>query len=186
MHALDCWNSAKPVSCSSDRTVRQWKIAEESHLVFRGHKSNIDNVQVLDDHHFVSSGQDGNIHLWKDSIKAPIAGIQAAHGLEDGATNNIANPRWISSLSSVKMSNLVASGSNDGSIRLWDVNCEKKSITHIRSLNSVGFVNAMALTPTMLVAATGAEHRLGRWWNMKGNKNKIVIYRFGGPADSEA
>jgi ribosomal RNA-processing protein 9 len=174
VHAMDCWNNAKPISSSSDRTVRQWKIAEESHLVFRGHKSNIDNVQVLNDTHFVSSGQDGNIHLWKDSIKSPIAGIQAAHGLEGSSTN----PRWISSLSSVKMSNLVASGSNDGGIRLWDVNCENKSITHIRSLDAVGFVNAMTLTPNVLIAATGAEHRLGRWWHMKGNRNRIVIFRF--------
>lgn len=176
VHSIDCWNNAKPISSSSDRTVRAWKISEESHLVFRGHKSNIDSVQVINDNHFISAGQDGSINLWKDSIKSPITTVQAAHGHDSTCTN----PRWISSMASVKMSNIVATGSNCGRVRLWDVNCERKTLMPIRDVPIAGFINGISLTPNLLVAATGAEHRLGRWWHMKGNKNKIVVVRFNG------
>ena len=53
MYSVDCWTKEKPLSASSDRTVRLWKVAEETHLVFRGHKSSIDNAQYLTDNSFV-------------------------------------------------------------------------------------------------------------------------------------
>ena len=152
--------------------MRHWKVAEDSHLVYRGHKSNIDNVQILNEHNFASSSQDGNINVWKDSIKSPLLTMPAAHGY-DGLS-----PRWVSSLAVAKMTNLIASGSNDGYVRLWNANVNDREISSLASFEIAGFVNGLSLTPNMLIAATGAEHRLGRWWNMKGNKNKIVVYRF--------
>lgn len=169
----------KPVSSSSDRTVRVWKVAEESHLVFRGHKSHVDVVQILTDDHVVSAGQDGCLNMWKDSQKHPVCTVAAAHGVEDGTRNS----RWISSLSTVKMSDLAVTGSSDGCIRVWKVNTEKREIKQTVTLPCEGFVNALVVTPNLIIAGTGREHRLGRWWNLKGNKNKIVVFRLNSPLE---
>ena len=35
---IDCLSRERPVTSGSDRTVRVWKIVDESQLVFHGHK----------------------------------------------------------------------------------------------------------------------------------------------------
>jgi hypothetical protein len=40
-----------------------------------------------------------------------------------------------------------------------------------------GFINALAVSPSIIVAGLGREHRLGRWWSLKGNRNKIAIVK---------
>lgn len=182
MYSVDCWTKEKPLSTSSDRTLRLWKVAEETHLVFRGHKGSIDSAQYLTDNSFVSAGQDGSLCLWKDGQKAPVRTIHAAHGQQSasssaGAGGGPAN--WVSSLASVKMSNVVASGSCDGFVRLWTASAEDRLLTPLCAVPVMpGWVNALALSPRLLVAAGGREHRLGRWWNVKGSNNKLTIVRF--------
>ena len=203
VYSVDCWTKEKPLSASSDRTVRLWKVAEETHLVFRGHKSSIDNAQYLTDNSFVSAGQDGSLHLWKDGQKVPVRSVVAAHGYQGTSVSSAAataagskralpgsNPNWISSLSTVKMSNVVASGSNDGFVRLWTANAEERQLTALCAVPVEGFANALALTPRLLVVGGGKEHKHGRWWNMKGNHNKLTVVRFdsmldGGSSEGE-
>ena len=170
MLSIDCWHKLKPLSCSSDRTIRHWKVEQSSHLVFRGHKAPIDIVKILTEDSFVSGSQDGSICYWKDHKKTPISTVTQAHGLDGG------NSRWIAGLAAVKASNLFASGSNDGFVRLWSVQND-----HIESLAEIpmeGFINSLALTPRMVVAGCSREPRLGRWMNMKSAKNRICLVRF--------
>lgn len=174
MYSVDCWVKEKPLSTSSDRSVRLWKVAEETHLVFRGHKSSIDCVQYLTDTSFVSAGQDGALNLWKDSQKHPVRSVAAAHGQQaEGAGAN-----WVSSVASIKMSNIVATGSNDGFVRLWNANAEERVLAPVVEVPMAGCVNALALTPRLLVAGCGREHKYGRWWTLKGSLNKLRILRF--------
>lgn len=42
-----------------DTSIRIWKIAEESQLVFNGHSGSIDCVRMVNEDHFVSCGDDG-------------------------------------------------------------------------------------------------------------------------------
>lgn len=142
---------------------------EDTHLVYRGHKANIDNVQLLTADHYISSAQDGTLSLWKETQKKPVVSVPAAHGLE-GLT-----PRWISSLAALKMSDTVATGSNDGFIKIWEVDADQRRMETVANIEVEGFVNSLAMSEKFLVAGTGNEHRLGRWWHMKGNKNKIII-----------
>lgn len=175
--------------------MRLWKVAEETHLVFRGHKSSIDNAQYLTDTSFVSAGQDGSLHLWKDGQKVPVRSVAAAHGFQGqqagavtaptttvgakrGPGGVAGNPNWISSLASVKMSNVVASGSNDGYVRLWTANAEERQLTALCAVPVQGFANALALTSRLVVVGGGKEHKHGRWWNTKGNHNKLTVVRF--------
>ena len=157
---------------------------DQSHLVFRGHKSSIDNISYLTSDTFLSAGQDGMLQLWRDSQKAPVASISAAHGMD---TTSISNARWISSLACVKMSDLAVTGSNDGYIRLWKANIDNKTLAPVNSFKVDGFVNCLAVTENLIAAGVGREHRLGRWWKVKGdNHNKVVIMKFKTPPDSNS
>jgi ribosomal RNA-processing protein 9 len=173
--AVDCWTKEKPVSASMDRTWRLWKVVEESHLVFRGDKGSLDAIQLMTEDSFVTGGQDGALSLWKETQKKPVRTAHRAHGGAEGPAG-VAN--WISSLASVKMSNLVASGANDGYVRLWSASSEHRELAQMAAIKVDGFVNAMAMSPRLLVAGCGREPRLGRWWNLTGNKNKVHIIRF--------
>lgn len=182
MYSVDCWTKEKPLSASSDRTVRVWKVAEETHLVFRGHKSSIDNAQYLTDNSFVSAGQDGTLNLWKDAQKTPVRCVHAAHGMQvpAGPTGAFSsrNPNWICSVAALKMSNIVATGSVDGYVRLWNASAEERVLAPVCAFEMPGSVNALAITPRLMVAGCGKEHKYGRWWNMKGSLNKLRVVRF--------
>lgn len=48
-----------------DRSVRLWKVVEESQLVFNGHTSTIDCVAMINETNFVSGSEDGSVPiLW--------------------------------------------------------------------------------------------------------------------------
>lgn len=95
------------------------------------------------------------------------------HGF-DGISNV---PNWITALSSVHMSNLVVSGACDGFIRLWKINETSRTVELVSTIEALGFVNGIAMSPNIVVSVTGREHRLGRWKVFKGNRNKLSIMR---------
>ncbi|KAI1180944.1 WD40 repeat-like protein [Nemania sp. FL0916] len=87
-----------------DRTVRLWKVADETQLVFRassgtGDKKkqidqgvdpnslaatgSLDQVAYIDENHFITGSDNGCISLWTLSKKKPLDTIVRAHGLED-------------------------------------------------------------------------------------------------------
>ncbi|KAI0398242.1 WD40 repeat-like protein [Xylariaceae sp. FL0594] len=87
-----------------DRTVRLWKVADETQLVFRassgaGDKKkaiasgldpnslattgSLDRVAYIDESYFVTGADNGSISLWTLSKKKPLDTIIRAHGLED-------------------------------------------------------------------------------------------------------
>ncbi|KAI2643481.1 WD40 repeat-like protein [Xylaria nigripes] len=87
-----------------DRTVRLWKVADETQLVFRassgtGDKKkhiesglnpnslaatgSLDRVSYIDENYFITGSDNGCISLWTLSKKKPLDTIIRAHGLED-------------------------------------------------------------------------------------------------------
>ncbi|KAI1131951.1 WD40 repeat-like protein [Nemania abortiva] len=87
-----------------DRTVRLWKVADETQLVFRassgtGDKKkqidlgvdpnslaatgSLDRVAYIDESYFITGSDNGCISLWTLSKKKPLDTIVRAHGLED-------------------------------------------------------------------------------------------------------
>lgn len=180
IYGLDCWNKDRPASVSADKTLRHWKIAEDSHLVFRGHKSSVDTVSILTQDSVLSGGADGSLCLWKETQKKPVATVRVAHGFDGDNSISAAHsgiPRWVTSLTCVKMSNLAATGSSDGVIKLWSASADDHELFEVGSLPCDGFVNGMAMSSSLLVAGTGTEHRLGRWWRLKGPLNKVIVYK---------
>lgn len=171
---IDSLYRERCITCSEDRTVRFWKIPEETQLVFHNyHKASVDSVKMIDEVHFVAGAQDGCISLWHTSKKKPCSVIREAH-----------SGNWITSVTALRNSNLLASGSNDGFIKLWALDFDNKEILEspCSAIPLVGFVNALAFTPSgsALVAAVGVEHRFGRWETEREAKNSIEVIRLGG------
>lgn len=171
--SVDVLNSNRVVtSGGTDKTLRVWKIQEESQLVYNGHDASIDLVKKLDEEYFVSCGDDGALCLWGILKKKPLNVVTKAHGV--CPQNN--EPNWITALAVYPSSDLVASGSCDGFIRLWKWSQITRTITSLSTIPVTGFVNEIQFTSDgrYLVAGIAKEHRLGRWQNFKEAKNQIL------------
>jgi len=75
---------------------------------------------------------------------------------------------------------LIASGSCDSKLRLWDLRKTegKYELTEMETFDCPGYINEIRFTSdgTRIVAACGQEHRLGRWWKLDGTKNCLKIF----------
>uniref|UniRef100_T1IIB2 U3 small nucleolar RNA-interacting protein 2 n=1 Tax=Strigamia maritima TaxID=126957 RepID=T1IIB2_STRMM len=156
-----------------DTSIRIWKIIEESQLVFNGHASNIECVRLINEENFMSCGDDGVISLWGTMKKKPYVSVNTAHGIDEENKQ----PNWIISIAALHNTDLVASGAYDGHIRFWKCGPNFRTLTPLFTFPHQGFINALTFTSDgqHLIAATGQEHRLGRWWRNKKAKNSVVI-----------
>ena len=178
-------------------------------------EGSIDRVALIDEETFVTGSDNGSISLWTLHKKKPIHTIPLAHGLclplepEEASAENVPNPkvperqpRWITALATVPYSDLVLSGSWDGSIRTWKVTSDKKKLEPLGSLGSAlaadevgngevvdsithqmsvrGVINDLSIflrgergeDGLCVCAAVGSEHRMGRWIELNGGKGK--------------
>lgn len=162
------------VVSSGGRDLRIWKITEETQLIFNGHVGNIDNVKMLNEEYFISGGDDGQICVWSMMRKKPICIINNTHGLEESNKQ----PYWITSIACLMNTDLVATGSSNGTIKLWKLDNGFKTANLLFAIPVQGFVNSMAFTSdgNKLVVVLSREHRLGRWTTVPNAKNCIKIF----------
>mmetsp|Transcript_32532 Transcript_32532/g.52712 ORF Transcript_32532/g.52712 Transcript_32532/m.52712 type:complete len:470 (+) Transcript_32532:37-1446(+) len=160
-------------SGGSDHSVRLWKVVDETQLVFRSQPSSIDAVAMLTEELFISGAQDGSLSCWNVSKKKPVCVLRNAHG---------SLSPWICSVAACPYTDLAASGSSDGFIRLWKVTSSdsgdpSRSLSPVLSVPVAGCVNGLAFAHSarFLVAGVGREHRLGRWNVNKEVKNGVHI-----------
>ncbi|KAL7538802.1 hypothetical protein ACHAXR_008795 [Thalassiosira sp. AJA248-18] len=176
---IDCAHKNRPVSIARDRTVRVWKVEEDSHLVFRpgGDVGSSECVSAIQDGWFVTGHDDGRLALWKEEKKRPVGNVVvAAHGYH-GGTSGVT--RSVICCDALGLSDVLATGSNDGYLRLWRVSTADKG-AGIKPLDSVpihGHINSIAVGPggKFCVAAVGQEPRLGRWDRVPRAKNRFAI-----------
>ena len=170
--ALDTLQQETVLSAGSDRTLRLWKVADESQLVYRGHTAPIDCVAQLNADAFVSGSQDGSLALWSTMRKKPLAMVDAAHG--EAAWGGAC---WMSALTTLPFSDVAISGACDGALRFWHCSEAARSVQQVMSVPLAGFVNGLAVAPSgrFLVAAVGQEHRLGRWFSVREAKNGCAV-----------
>jgi len=155
---MDCANKNRPVSVARDRTVRVWKVEEDSHLVFRpgGDAGPADCVSTIRDGWFATGHDDGRLALWREEKKRPVGdAIVAAHGYQGGGV-----ARGVMCCNALGLSDVLATGSCDGYLRLWRVNfcrCSEISPTMASSLYfaSLLYFSFEILTLTFLLSATG-------------------------------
>ncbi|RPA95990.1 WD40 repeat-like protein [Choiromyces venosus 120613-1] len=209
---------------SRDRTARLWKIVEETQLVFRGggrssgtesrkprknkdgskryEEGTIDCVAMIDEEHFVTGSDNGDISLWSILKKKPVHTIQLAHGLqrtllpdEHTAESSPTDPppepcpRYITALAAVPYSDLILSGSWDNQIRAWKVSSDKRRLEPLGTLGPSdkdairGVVNGISIIERgekgkevlAVCVGIGKELRLGKWLRVEGRNGGYVI-----------
>ncbi|KAG0130719.1 WD40-repeat-containing domain protein [Tuber indicum] len=207
-----------------DRTARLWKIVEETQLVFRGgggsggtesrkprknkdgskryEEGTIDCVAMIDEEHFVTGSDNGDISLWSIFKKKPVHTIQLAHGLQQTllpanhtAESNPTDPPpepcpcYVTALAAVPYSDLVLSGSWDNQIRAWKVSSDKRKLEPLGALGPLGkdavrgVVNGISIVERgeggkevlAVCVGTGKELRLGNWLKVDGRNGGYVI-----------
>ncbi|KAG1675461.1 hypothetical protein FOA52_001760 [Chlamydomonas sp. UWO 241] len=205
--SLDVLRAERALTGGSDRSLRVWKVPEESQLVFRAPAMSSDCVKMLSLGEFVSAGSDGTLQVWNQLRKKPLSivakahgsGARAAHGgacagCVSEAWGNEAAPggsgtrlpvvaSWVQSLAVCRNSDLVASGAADGTVRVWRVVANKmgsaQELECMGGLPVRGCVNGLAISRTgaLLVAAVGQEPRLGRWLRDGRARNGLAVFR---------
>ncbi|NXD03693.1 U3IP2 protein, partial [Certhia familiaris] len=115
-----------------DGTVRLWKIPEESQLVFSGHQGSIDCIQLINEEHMVSGADDGSLALWGLTKKKPLVLARQAHGEQDA--QHLQQPYWISAVAALRNSDLLATGSHSGSVKLWKCGEGFRKLEHLFSI----------------------------------------------------
>ncbi|TYZ59333.1 hypothetical protein PybrP1_008513 [[Pythium] brassicae (nom. inval.)] len=167
VHGLDSLYKERVVSCGRDRSVRMWKIPEETQLVFYGNSGSMDCVKMVTDEYYVTGGDDGSLSLWFNGRKKPVHVVPHAHGAG----------KWVASVAVMPRTDLVASGSSDGLIRLWKADLKERKLAPVATIPVPGYVNALVFDSKarFLLAGVGQEHRLGRWERLKRVKNGIAI-----------
>lgn len=156
-----------------DNSIRLWKIPEESQLIFNGHTGSIDAVSYINEQHFISGGDDGQICIWSIMKKKPLCNVKDAHGINE----KNGQPFWITAVAAFVNTDLVASGSNSGSVKLWKLGETFRSITLCFDIPIIGFVNSIAFLSNgdKIVIAAGQEYKFGRWDVVKEAKNSVVL-----------
>mmetsp|Transcript_28437 Transcript_28437/g.50840 ORF Transcript_28437/g.50840 Transcript_28437/m.50840 type:complete len:449 (+) Transcript_28437:74-1420(+) len=171
--ALDLYSKGRPLSGGADKTVRSWKVDKDTHLMFSRHTYAVDAVCVADQDRFVSGSQDGSLMLWSSASKKPLA------------TTSLGEGKWVSSLSAIRRGNVFFSGSVDGTLRAWRFGRkasgaeEKKGAMQLSEATepviAPGCINGIAVGKRILACAIGKEHKLGRWFYDKKEKNGALI-----------
>ncbi|XP_030633350.1 U3 small nucleolar RNA-interacting protein 2 [Chanos chanos] len=173
---LDCLSRERCVTTGGrDRTVRVWKIVEESQLVFHGHQGSIDCIQLINEEHMVTGGDDGCVSIWSVGKKKPLATAKAAHGCHGDP--GLEQPCWVSSVAALHNSDTMASGSHNSMVQVWKCGQGFRDLEPLFTVPVTGFVNSLKFSSSgkFLVAGVGQEHRLGRWWRLKEAKNGLYI-----------
>lgn len=180
---ISCMAPGLALTGGSDRTLRLWKIHEDSQLIFRGHNASIDSVAFVTGSLFVSGSEDGSLALWNRFKRKPVCYMHDAHN--DSRRKQEVHPSpiassslWVSSVASIFRSDLVASGSASGHILLWK--CTDNSLQLVNDIDAPGYVNGLQFgsSKRVLACVQGREHRLGRWHRLSGaKKNLLTITR---------
>jgi ribosomal RNA-processing protein 9 len=189
---LDCFQKERPVSVGRDRTARAWKLAEETHLILRGgsRASAADCVSVVKEDWFLTGHDDGFLSLWFTGKKKAIRTIRASYEYDpdpsETSKSSPSSPGVSSSISccdALKSSDLAATGTRDGYLRLWKVSTgsshDDRGLEALAKIPLHGFLNGVKIGPNgrFCLVATGQEHRLGRWEKVKRAKNRVALVK---------
>lgn len=176
--AMDIYVKGRPVTGSTDKTVRLWKVDKDTHLMFSKHTYSVDAVAALDHDRFVSGSQDGSLCVWSHASKKPLASA------------SIGSKRWVTALGAIRGSDVVLSGSTDGQLRAWRISTAdgkpdgkgqtdtKRALAMSEAAPMVqtsGCINAIAVGKRVVVCALGKEHKQGGWFFDKKTKNGVLV-----------
>lgn len=187
-----------------DRLARRWlkehaKESEDGKIVYPDaseiptfySEGSIDVVSMVDDSHFVTGSDNGNISLWSLAKKKPVFTVRIAHGTSplpdlakiSGETDEksrgkqaeekrLSHPYWITAIHAIPYSNVFISGSWNGSIKVWKISENMRGFELLGELsNCKGVVTKIQVVEAgknnretfRVLASVSKEHKLGRW-----------------------
>uniref|UniRef100_A0A914HGP2 Uncharacterized protein n=1 Tax=Globodera rostochiensis TaxID=31243 RepID=A0A914HGP2_GLORO len=94
------------------------------------------------------------------------------------SSSSVVPCRWICAVATLPYTDLVASGSADGWLRLWCIGQNYKSVEPVDAFHLPGFINDIRFSPDgrWVACAVGQEHKAGRWWTQReGVRNRVVV-----------
>ncbi|KAF8635575.1 hypothetical protein AX15_000225 [Amanita polypyramis BW_CC] len=124
------------------------KKASQKELMKKFIEGSLECIAMIDENTFVIGGDSGSISLWMTQKKKPIFTQPLAHGLDElqsPSAGLIQKPRWITALGCLRYSDLFASGSWEGSIRLWKLDAKLKLFSLVGTVPAPGVVNSLQL-----------------------------------------
>ena len=153
------------ISGSSDDTLRAWNVTTGTQRWEQGVGNPVFAVALPShDPHFIAYG--GNTNY---DIRMRYSGDGDWRGSVEGHTNAV----W--SLAFKPNSYLLASGSNDKTIRLWDVE-DRDNLRHVRTLRGhTGSVISVAWSPDGRTLASASHDGTVRLWNPNNGINFAVL-----------
>eukprot|EP00753_Platysulcus_tardus_P010986 PLAT3185.1.p1 GENE.PLAT3185.1~~PLAT3185.1.p1 ORF type:complete len:239 (+),score=99.26 PLAT3185.1:35-718(+) len=156
VNAIASLYKERAVTGGSDATMRVWKIVDESHLVLQSKGASLDAVAMANEQFYISGSQGGTLQMWNIQRQKAVFTQTRAHGSEDN---------WITALAARRHTDMLASGSCDGYLRLWGIDIEMPRLNRLPRVPMEGFINGIAFADSgrFLLAAVGKEHRLGSW-----------------------
>ncbi|KAL8274244.1 hypothetical protein Esti_001833 [Eimeria stiedai] len=196
VNCIDLLQPDKPITGGSDGTLRNWKLAQDTHAAFPPLGSCVDSVAIMSPSLFCCGTQGGLLSLFNSSCKKPLACVRvdAFSGAEKVAT---AQPRAplratgaatsVSALGALRLTDALLVGTEGGAVQLWaatqhDRKAGGGSLTAIpgAAAQAGGVVTGLCVSKdnSFAVAAVSTESRLGRWHKSEGAKNGIRVIPF--------
>ncbi|KAF3323122.1 U3 small nucleolar RNA-interacting protein 2-like protein [Carex littledalei] len=200
---IDCLRKERLLTAGRDRTMRLWKVPEESQLVYRAPAASLECSCFINDSEFLSGSDDGSLELWGIMRKKPSHIVKNAHpiapstinqnipvenGTKEATQENVKGKNglltcssaqsWVSSVAVCRGSDLAASGAASGTVRLWALEPESRGIHPLYNFPLDGFVNSLTFAKSgrFLLAGVGQEPRLGRWGRVRTARNGVAIH----------
>ena len=203
-----------------DRTAMLWKISEETRLTFRGGDSidkyskknnnnkeeeeetepiffegSIECVSMIDDSHFVTGSDNGNISLWSLNKKKPLFTKRLSHGIQPeiaidnaSAEKNIEKgklqipkpqPFGITNIFAIPYSDLFISGSWNGNLKIWKLDEQLRNFEKLMEIPIMGIMTKIQCYEEndeniRIYATVSKEHKFNRCIKpMKGSRNVL-------------
>ncbi|ONK77019.1 uncharacterized protein A4U43_C02F2270 [Asparagus officinalis] len=195
--SIDCLHKERILTAGRDRTIQLWKVADEKRLLYRS-PSSVECSCFINDNEFLSGSEDGSIELWSVLRKKPTHILRNAHAPplcdQSSKVENTPNggktengscgtgsyslaQSWVSSVTVCRSSDLAASGAANGTVCLWAIESDSRSIQPLFTYPQVGYINSLkfAKSGRFLLAGVGQEPRLGRWGRISNARNGVAI-----------
>ena len=138
-------------SAGDDLVIKLWDIDTQTVIqTLEGHTDNIRSIVISPDEHLISSGDDGSIRFW---IEGKCLRTIMAHQ----------KPVWTIAIS--PNGSLIASGSVDNTVKLWD-----RTGVHLATLQHQGAVSRVAFSNNGIYLATASYDRTVRIWDISSKR----------------
>jgi len=107
-------------------------------------EGSVDCIAMVDEENFLTGGDSGTISLWNVHKKKASFSMPLAHGYNtqpldfssggEKPNGGVETPYWITALATLRYSDMFASGSWDGTVRVWQIGKNMKNFSLIASI----------------------------------------------------